>query len=66
MGFFLPWDLSCPIVDGMTTSTNHTFLDGPYKISERPRPQVLAPLSKLLLSFAALGAIVVAMGLFLG
>ncbi len=50
----------------MTTSTNHTFLDGPYKISERPRPQVLAPLSKLLLSFAALGAIVVAMGLFLG
>ena len=50
----------------MTTSTNHTFLDGPYRISERPRPQVLAPLSKLLLSFVLLGAVIVTMGLFLG
>lgn len=59
-------DRQYPIVESMTTSTNHTFLDGPYRISERPRPQVLAPLSKLLLSFVLLGAVIVTMGLFLG
>lgn len=46
--------------------TKHTFLEGPYKISERPRPQLLAPLSKLLLSSALLGAAIVALGLLIG
>ncbi len=50
----------------MTTSTNHHFLEGPYKISERPRPQLLAPLSKILLSAALFSAVIVTMGLFLG
>ncbi len=50
----------------MYLRNNHTYLQGPFRYSDRPRPQLLAPLSKVIISSGLLAAVCASLILALG